>query len=402
MQSNVVTKLYHKFDKNENISENISSKKELFNFLLERLKKQTMYAFRKEELKFKKTANTRESLAKGKFIYYNENLITELIFDIDYISHLSIYDLEWIFKTFLDKTGIIPSWICKTDRGVQFCISLNTFYKLSKKQIQVLRDFKKYMIENWPLIDANGSTRLEGWWRNPLTQKDFIFTGWITTFGEILDFLYRNKRTIKEQFKTATIKNSIKTNIKAIKEKNFFIAGEPVEGNRNNWLWYNTMLYTDSKNFDEVLEVTKELNKRVRKGLEEKELVKIAKSVTKYNNGFNKGNEIYGWNVKAGWNIGAMRFEKIKNLSYKEYKKEVKRRQKMAGKRTGNTIGKEVLIKANQKKAEITKEKVYKAIKELKEKGEKVTIMKVKELAQVSYATTQKYVKKAKEEGIIG
>ena len=391
MQPNVVSKLYHKSTLKQN----------LFKFLLERLPKQPLYAFSKKDLKLKRTAPVREAFFKGKYLYYNQNLITELIFDIDSISHLSIYDLEWVFKTFLDKTGIIPSWVCYTDNGIQFCISLNTFYKLSKKQKKVLQDFKQWVIDSWSLIDKAGSKRLKGWWRNPLTQKDFIFTGWVTTFEEIKEFLIRNKKTIKEQFKTATIKNSIKTNIKAIKEKNFFIAGEPVEGNRNNWIWYNTMLYTDSKNFGEVLEVTKELNKRVRKGLEEKELIKIAKSVTKYNNGFNRGNEIYGWNVKANWNIGSMKFEKIRNLSYEEYLKEVRRRQSMAGKKTGNTIGKEVLIKANKQKAEATKEKVYKAIQELKEKSEKVTIMKVKELANVSYASAQKYVKQAKEEGII-
>ena len=166
-----------------------------------------------------------------------------------------------------------------------------------------------------------------------------------------------------------------------------------------------TKLYHNSNQkrniFRFFLEVTKELNKRVRKGLEEKELVKIAKSVTKYNNGFNRGNEIYGWNVKASWKIGSMKFEKIRNLPYEKYLKEVRRRQSMAGKRTGNTIGKEVLIKANKQKAEATKEKVYKAIQELKEKSEKVTVRKVKELAKISMASAQKYVKQAKEEGII-
>ena len=388
MQSNVVLKLYH----------NSLEKRNLFNFLLERLPKETLYAFSKKDLKFKREAPAREAIAKGKFLYYNQNLITELIFDIDKISHTTAWDLEWIFKVFLDKTGIIPSWICYTNNGIQFCVSLNTFYKLSKKQKKILRDFKEYIINSWELIDRAGSKRLKGWWRNPLTQKDFIFTDWVTTFGEIKDFLSRHNRTIQEQFKTATIKR--KTNIQAIREKKIFIAGEPVKGNRNNWLWHNTMLYTNSKNFDKVLEVTKELNKKNRNELEEKELIKIAKSVTKYNNGFNRGNEIYGWNVKASWNIGSMKFEKIRNLSYEEYKKEVKRRQKMAGKKNAE-IGKNNLIKTAKEKAEATKAKVYKAIKKLKEKGEKVTIMKVVELAKVSKNSASKYIKQAKEEKII-
>jgi len=146
------------------------------------------------------------------------------------------------------------------------------------------------------------------------------------------------------------------------------------------------MLYTNSKNFNEVLEVTKELNKKVRKELEEKELIKIAKSVTKYNNGFHRGNEIYGWNVKANWNIGSMGFQKIKGLNFYEYIQEVKRRQSMAGKK----IGKGNIEKYIRKKAEQTKEKVYKAIKELQENGEKITVRKVKELAKVSIASAQK------------
>ena len=387
MQSNnVVLKLYH----------NSIDRRHLFKFLLEKLPKQTLYAFSKKDLKLKREAPVREAIAKGKFLYYNKNLITELVFDIDNISHTSI-DLQFVLKTFLDKTGIIPSWICYTNKGIQFCISLNTFYKLSKKQKKVLQDFKQWVIDNWGVIDKAGSKRLQGWWRNPLTQRDFIFTGWVTTFGEIKDFLSRHNRTIKEQFKTATTKNSIKANIKAIKEKNFFIAGKPITGNRNNWLWYNTMLYCNSKDFIEVLEVTKELNKKMQELLEEEELVKIAKSVTKYNNGSNRGNEIYGWNVKANWNIGKMKFKKIKNLSYEEYKKEVKRRQKMAGKE----IGKSNIEKYVREKAEITKEKVYKAIKKLKQKEEKITIRKVKELAEVSIASAQKYVKQAREEGMI-
>ncbi len=385
MQSNVVSKLYH----------NSISKQNLFKFLLERLPKKTLYAFSKQDIKFQRTASAREALLKGKYLYYNQNLFTELIFDIDDISHTSI-NLEWIFKTFLDKTGIIPCWVCYTDNGIQLCVSLNTFYKLSQKQKKVLQDFKQWVIDNWSLIDKAGSKRLKGWWRNPLTQKDFIFTGWVTSFGEIKEFLLRN-RPVKEQFKTATIKNSIKINIKAIKEKKFFIAGEPVKGNRNNWVWYNTMLYCNSKNFKEVLEVTKELNKKIKEPLEKKELVKITKSVTKYNNGFNRGNEIYGWNIPSKWNIGSMRFQKIKKLKFNEYIQEVKRRQSMAGKK----IGIKNLIERNKKKANETKNKVYQAITKLKEKGEKATILKIVEIAKVSKNSASKYLKQAKEEGII-
>ena len=92
-----------------------------------------------------------------------------------------------------------------------------------------------------------------------------------------------------------------------------------------------------------------------------------------------------------------MKFEKIKNLPYEEYLKEVRRRQSMAGKEKGIKN----LVERNKKKANETKEKVYKAIQKLKEKGEKVTILKVVEIAKVSKSSASKYLRQAREEGII-
>jgi len=368
-----------------NYIKNENNKKELFRHLLKVMPKKTLYAYSKKELKFKKIAETKEAIKKANFLFYNQNLITELIFDID-----TKYDLEIIFQEFLSRTGITPTWVCNTDRGVQLCVSLNTFYKLSQKQLKVLKDFKKFIAENWEIIDKAGSNRLNGWWRNPLTQQNFIYTGWITSFVEIKDFLTRNNLTIKEQFKKVTLKKVIKNNIELITKRKFFIAGEPKKGNRNKWLWYNTMFYTNSKNYHEVLKVVKELHQHVQEPLSEEELIKIAKSVLSYNLGETykiknkqkevKKNQIYGWNVNFKWKIGVMGFEKISNLPYEEYLKEIKRRQSMAGKEKG----KNNIINYVKPKAEATKQKVYEAIKELREKGEKVTVRKVKEVAKVS------------------
>ena len=92
-----------------------------------------------------------------------------------------------------------------------------------------------------------------------------------------------------------------------------------------------------------------------------------------------------------------MGFEKIRGLEFEDYKKEVKRRQQMAGKK----IGKNNFIAYVKPKAEQTKSKVYKAIEELKSKKEKITVRKVKELAGVSLGSAQKYLKQAREEGIV-
>ena len=62
---------------------------------------------------------------------------------------------------------------------------------------------------------------------------------------------------------------------------------------------------------------------------------------------------------------------------------------------------KEIALKNSQMRAKKTKEKVYKAIQELKKQGEIVTVRKVKELAKVSMNSATKYLKQAREEGII-
>ena len=396
MQSNVVLQCNYTIKKQPPIYRRLE-KKELFEFLLERLPKETLYAFSKKDLKFKRTTTAREATQKGKFLFYNQNLTTELIFDIDKISHLSIWNLDAIYRIFYEKFGLMLTWSCKTDKGVQFCISLNTFYKLSKKQKEVLRDFKQYVIDNWALIDKAGSKRLKGWWRNPFTQQDFKYYGNVLTFSEILDFLKRNKLDIKQHFKAEVRKKQIKQSYNKIQQSNKirFTIGEPIKGNRNNFVWYNLMLTSNSKNLNTLLQLAKELNKKTEKELDEKELEKVAKSVLKYNE--EGKNFIYSNSKKAGWNIGKMGFEKIKGLDETKYKKEVKRRQKMAGKK----IGKHNIENYVRPKAEATKEKVYKAIEELKQKEEKITVRKVKELAKVSIASASKYLKQAREQGII-
>ena len=62
---------------------------------------------------------------------------------------------------------------------------------------------------------------------------------------------------------------------------------------------------------------------------------------------------------------------------------------------------KEIALKNSQMRAQKTKEKVYKAIQELKEKEEKITIKNIIIHANVGYTSAQKYLKQAREEGII-
>jgi len=61
----------------------------------------------------------------------------------------------------------------------------------------------------------------------------------------------------------------------------------------------------------------------------------------------------------------------------------------------------ENIKKIHQLRTTQTKEKIYNAIKELKEKNEKITIRKVAEVAEVNKNTANKYIKQAREQGII-
>jgi hypothetical protein len=100
-----------------------------------------------------------------------------------------------------------------------------------------------------------------------------------------------------------------------------------------------------------------------------------------------KAKAIYNWiieNYRVGKELES-RKKYIRKLSDKEYEMQKK----------------EIALKNSKKRAEQTKEKVYKAIQELKEKGEKATVRKVKELANVSMNSATKYLKQAREEGII-
>ena len=369
-------------DYNYTIKQN--EKKELFNYLLTIFPKTCMYAFSKNELALKKEAITKKIISKAKFLHYNTKAISELIFDLDNVKHIA---LDNIATTFYLKFGLYVNWICYTDNGIQFCVSLNYPVK-TERQLKVLRDFKRLVIKEWDLIDAFGSTRLKGWWRNPF-KHTFKFYDTRVTFDEIKELLH-SRLSIKQQFRTYTRKEQIKSP--------HFIVGEGFIGNRNNFVWYNTMLNTNSTNLDTILKVAKKFNTKTEQELDEKELLKISKSVEKYNQ--ENKNFIWSNSKKSKWSIGIMGFEKINGLDYEEYKKEVKRRQSMAGKKNSE-IGKKNLLKRNKELANKTKEKVYTAIRALKNLKQKVTIMRVVEIAEVSINSARKYIKQAKEEGLI-
>ena len=367
-------------------------KPKLFWYLLTRMPKNCLYSISKTELRYKYTTSNYAAIKKAKFLTYNKKAFSELIFDIDNITHTNLFkNLDNLAQTFYNKFQIPINWACATNSGVQFCITLNIPIKLTKKQKQVIADFKQFVIDNWALVDPNGSKRLKGWWRNPFTHRHKFYNNYIT-FNDILDFVKSNCISKQKQFKSHINKQKIAQQAKTT-AKNYFEVGEFVKGNRNYFIFYNTMLSTNSTNFNTILNVCKSLNKQ--NALEQEELEHIAKSVLKYNT--EGKNYIYLNSKKAGWRIGKMGLKKIKNLTEEDYKKEVKRRQSMGGKMVGtNNLKKHIINKQTQ-----TQKKILKAIQQLQKENKKITGTAVAKVAEINIKTALKYLKELKQSNLI-
>ncbi len=420
----------------------------LFKALLERMPRQILatkskYDFAKVQ-KFNIRTKNNIALLNYKWLFYNENRVWHLNFDID-----KKFSFEEVIKFLNEKFDLTPTWLCYTDRGLQFGFMLINVLK-TQKQIELAQEAKKIitnaLIEHFVgdfeknkdenIIDTTASNKIRGFWRNPL-MHEYKYTGHFIELKTLkLRVLIPNtpKPEIKKLINKSS-SNNIKNNkfpypqisyndttirinypngkYKIVKLANKIMLLEAYnkihQGIRNKSIFFNLLSNTNSKDFDEVYAIAQYLNNLSDVPLDEKELKKITRSVLKYNR--TETNTLYEKFIQKhtkerimsvrtyhkDWETGKMGFKKIKGLDYDKYKEEVRKRQKEAGKE----IGSKNLKKYNEQKMNETKEKVYKAIEELKAKNEKVTIMKVKELAKVSKTSASKYIKQAKEEGII-
>jgi hypothetical protein len=411
----------------------------LFKALLERMPHEIICSNAKKDFAIRKKEKNNIALLNYKWIVYNQDLNEEnedgkghlwhLNFDID--AKYTFYEVKEFLK---EKFNLTPTWLCYTERGIQFGFMLVNVLK-TKKQYELARTAKKVITveleKKFKNVDKTASHKLRWYWRNPILHKH-EYTG---TFIELktlkLNVLipytpkpFISKKTIKKEkndkypIPKVTYKNGEEKEIiinypdgfyKVVKltESIYIYDNNLTKGNRNTAIWYNLMVNTNSTDFEEVYALAEYFNSLCDEPLEKKELRTIAKSVLGYNK--SKSNELFDFFGKKrnrilsvrtyhkDWEIGKMGYEKIKGLNYDEYLEEVRKRQSEAGK----MIGKENLKKANQKKANEAKEKVFKILQELKQKGEKITIKKVEALAGVSYVTSRKYIKQAREEGII-
>ena len=111
-----------------------------------------------------------------------------------------------------------------------------------------------------------------------------------------------------------------------------------------------------------------------------------------------KAKAIYNW-VMENYKVPEVKKDnknkEVKNVNNWNYVRKTKNNEELL------MTKQELALKNSQERAKKTKEKVYRAIKKLKEKKEKVTSQKIMEIAKVSKNSALKYLRQAREEGII-
>ena len=110
-----------------------------------------------------------------------------------------------------------------------------------------------------------------------------------------------------------------------------------------------------------------------------------------------KAKSIYNW-IMENYQIKEIKKD---YQDYKQIKKITKGYKRKLTDEEYEMTRKEHILRVNQQKALKTKEKVYKAIIKLKENNEKITVRKVMQEAGVSKNSANKYLKQAREEGIV-
>jgi hypothetical protein len=111
-----------------------------------------------------------------------------------------------------------------------------------------------------------------------------------------------------------------------------------------------------------------------------------------------KAKSIYNW-IMENYRVQEVKKDnknkEVKNVSNWNYVRKTKNNEELLMTR------KEIALKNAKMRAKQTENKVYKAIEKLKKEGKKITILKIVEIAKVNKNSASKYLKKAREEGII-
>ncbi len=184
-----------------------------------------------------------------KFIRFNtKQWVQTLIFDIDHVHGTSSY---W-FKKFIDSTGIKPSYVVRTDNGIQIGIFLDEKIYItdydgnSNTNRQRLAALKKiigkrmqfaFMDETLTLTDIAGSNRLLGIWRNPIVHDDTTISTQSYSLDALLKHFQVSKSIAAPQRRLISHSNSVKMTLSTPGAVQTYLNDGFFTGNRNNYLF---------------------------------------------------------------------------------------------------------------------------------------------------------------------
>ena len=346
----------------------------------------------------KTTANKRENRSKNKkqalkickFIQFNNKKVVQwMIFDIDTIDGkkaIEVYTLNEMVHEIYAKTVCIPTYTLQTEKGYHFAFHLeNAVFLESKKAKKYLQDIKA-AISNVMDCDKIASNRLWGIWRNPL-RHNFWYSG--EQDYSLSSFRHLTKNSQKKFSKFTCKKNPLSVSINNL-----------VEGQRNDKLFLfavNFCLSNPSSTYEDLINYLFGINNQANPPLEDDEVLSIGQSAYKRKEA---GNLFVPKFADRGIQIGIMNFPKMRNLSYKDYLRETKRRQSLSAERTNALLSQKAKEKAMQKAREAKIDLLRKsnidairqAITALKEQQKKLTYVSVAKLTNLDRRTVKKYV----------
>lgn len=232
-------------------------------------------------------------LYSSNFLKFGTKKFTNvLIWDIDTFEDLGYKpSLINMHNEFYNITGIEPSWTCETSQGYHIALVLNKGAYLTHQdnitptiQSKAIVKLKRIITE---LIkaDCNGSNRITGIWRNPLTHKNYT-TAKKYTLNELLEITGIDLPVKKSRVKQGTldIQNNISLKIKATSKIAKTLEKGYQEGNRNNYIFaYGYKIKFENREIHDniLLQMMQTENNKHGTGLTEKEVQNIHTSILK-------------------------------------------------------------------------------------------------------------------------
>ena len=334
---------------------------------------------------------THQALKRCKFINFNtKERISFMIFDFDTYHDKNAIEtfknIDMFYDYVVKHLGIEPTFITQTNKGYHFAYHLkNQVFTHQKKALNYLNDIKRGIIKKLG-CDIHGSTRNYGVWRNPLKHYHYFSQKINYELRDFTEFAI-SQTTQQQKFQRDITVRQINQHIL-------------VKGNRNNVIFGATMKWAKhqkSLKQEDIYIYASKYNNKAQEPLENDEIIEISKSVYRY---YCQG-LIYTSTNKKNINEGAMKFEKMKNLTRADYEKEVKKRQRLSAKRTNELQDKdkqkEQMLKAknihigNVKRDNLSK--VKSAINELTKLNQKLNNTSISKLAGLDRKTVSKYRK---------